>query len=120
MKTTKQIGDAGEDQATSLLLKEGYTIVARNFRTRFGEIDIIAKDGKTLVFIEVKKKNSDYFGSAAEMITKRKLLKVINIAKVYAQEKDYSGPWRVDAVLINKNSIELVKNLTSNSEEPVG
>ncbi len=73
MKNTKAIGNLGEDRAVEYLENLGYEIFERNFRTRFGEIDIIARDGETLCFVEVKKKTSDRFGSPAEMITPKKL-----------------------------------------------
>jgi putative endonuclease len=110
---TKKIGDGGEDEAVELILDNGYRLVDRNFRTRFGEIDIIAMDSKTLVFIEVKKKSSDFFGSAGEMITGAKLWKIIKMAKVYLLESNYYGPWRIDAVLIDSVGSKLLKNITS-------
>jgi putative endonuclease len=110
---TKEIGDRGEDEAVRLILDNGYKLVDRNYRTRFGEIDIIALNSKTLVFIEVKKKSSDFFGSAGEMITRTKLWKIIKMAKVYLQENNYYGPWRIDAVLIDSAGPRLLKNLTS-------
>jgi putative endonuclease len=111
-KTTKQIGDFGEDRATEYLESLGYEIFERNFRTRFGEIDIIARDGETLCFIEVKAKASDRFGSPAEMITPKKLDRIIRTAKHYVQENDLSVPWRIDAVLIQGDKIELIRNIT--------
>jgi putative endonuclease len=90
-----------------------YKIIKRNFRTRFGEIDIIAQDNKTLVFVEVKKKTSEVYGKPAEMITKKKLRKIINTAESYIFNNKLKGPWRVDAVLIMDDKIELIKNLTN-------
>lgn len=111
-KSTKQIGDAGEDLAADLLQRKGYKIIERNFRTRFGELDIVAKDGKVLVFVEVKAKASDRFGAPAEMINARKQQKIKNMALTYINEKNFEGPWRVDAVLIQGDLIELLKNIT--------
>lgn len=112
MKTTKQIGDAGETLAADELKKAGYKIVERNFRTRFGEIDIVAKEAETLVFVEVKAKGSDYFGSAAEMITKRKLEKIKQTALCYISEKDLNMPWRIDAVAIDSGELKIIKNIS--------
>lgn len=112
MKTTKQIGDAGEELAAKELKKAGYNIIGSNFRTRFGEIDIIAKDSNVLVFIEVKAKNSDYFGTAAEMITTKKLEKVSRMAQWYIQENEYFGEWRIDAVVIDGAKTQILKNIT--------
>lgn len=112
-KTTKQIGDAGEDRALLELEKNGYKIVARNWRTRFGEIDIIARDNEELVFVEVKAKADAFFGTPAEMITHRKLEKIKRTADSYITEEEYEGPWRIDAVVIENEKIEIIKNITS-------
>ena len=60
--TVKKTGQLGEDIAVSFLETQGYTILARNYRQRFGEIDIVAEDGDTLVFVEVKTRKNDRFG----------------------------------------------------------
>lgn len=111
-KTTKQIGDEGEGLAEATLTKAGYQIVARNFRTRFGEIDLIARDGKCLVFVEVKAKSDDMFGSPAEMITSKKLWKIRRTAEFYIAENNYDGSWRIDAVIIKNHRPEILQNIT--------
>lgn len=73
MRTTTSAGKVGEDYAASLLRKGGYKILQRNFRSKFGEIDIIALDGNTLVFVEVKTRWSKKYGDPAESVTPRKL-----------------------------------------------
>lgn len=114
MSSTKQIGDSGEDLAVDYLTGQGYLVVERNFRTKFGEIDIIALDKDTLCFVEVKKKTGDGFGAPAEMITPRKIFKIKLTAEYYIQEKDLGNVlWRIDAVLIDGNRMELLKNVTS-------
>ena len=112
-KTTKQIGDAGEDRAVQILSESGYQIVERNFRTRYGEVDVIARDGKTLVFVEVKAKRDDFFGAPAEMITKAKLKKIKKTAAGYIEENEYAGPWRIDAVVIKGTQAEIIRNITN-------
>lgn len=111
-KTTKQIGDEGEQMAVQMLKADGYQIIERNFRTRAGEIDIIAKDGGTLVFVEVKAKKDDFFGTPGEMITKRKLEKIKRTAKTYLSENDKNRDWRIDAILIEGKKSEHLKNIT--------
>lgn len=111
-RTTKQIGDKGEDRAEEYLKSLGYEIFERNFRTRFGEIDIIARDGEALCFVEVKTKSNSQFGSPAEMITPKKLEKIIRTAKHYLQEKELSVDCRIDAVLVEGEDIEVMKNIT--------
>ncbi len=73
MGTTTSAGRLGEDWAVGFLKKQGYKILQRNFRSKFGEIDIAALDGKTLFFVEVKTRWSRKFGDPAEAVTKRKL-----------------------------------------------
>lgn len=78
----------GEDETVKLLVKKGYQILERNFRTRWGEIDVIARGkrkGRTLplVFVEVKTKTGEQFGEPWEMINKRKWQQVKNMATVY-------------------------------------
>jgi len=70
---TKLSGDIGEHIAEEILVVRGYTIVSKNFRSKFGEIDIIAKEGGELVFVEVKTRWSKKFGKPEEAVTKRKL-----------------------------------------------
>jgi putative endonuclease len=111
-KNTKTIGDRGEDKAVLELQKMGYKVVARNWRNRFGEVDVIAHDGDVLVFVEVKAKKNDFFGAPAEMITGRKLQKIIRTAENYVAETGYEGPWRIDAVLIEGEEIEVLKNIS--------
>ncbi len=106
MQTTKEIGDFGEDLAARYLGQKGYEIVERNFRTRFGEIDIIAKDREVLVFVEVKKKASDRFGTAAEMITKKKIGRIRRAAEFYLLENGLRDQtWQIDAILIDGSSV---------------
>lgn len=112
MRTTKEIGDGGEEIAAQYLEKKGYRILKRNFRTSFGEIDIIALDSDTLVFVEVKKKTSDRFGLPGEMITPQKLRKIKRTAESYLAAKGIEGAeCRIDAVLIDGNQIEIVENI---------
>ncbi len=61
MATKREIGIAGEDEAAKALKKKGYRIVEKNYRSRFGEIDIVAEEKGYLVFIEVKRRNYGYF-----------------------------------------------------------
>lgn len=115
MKNTHVIGQKAEDLAANFLVGKGLKIIERNFRTRFGEIDIICKDGKTLVFAEIKAKNSLKYGSPYEMVTSRKKEKLINTAKNYLIENKYDPEkidWRIDVVSIeNKNcKIDWFKN----------
>ena len=84
----KKVGAIGEEAAALLLRKKGYQILERNFRTRWGEIDIIARvkwKGRTLpfVFVEVKTKTGEQYGEPWEMINRNKYQQVKNMAQVY-------------------------------------
>lgn len=79
----QDLGKSGENLAAAALESRGYAIVARRYRTGHGEIDIIARDGETMVFVEVRRKSSDEFGTAAESVTPAKQRQVIRMAVEY-------------------------------------
>ncbi len=86
MKTdNKKTGNRGEDLATEFLKNKNYLIVERNFRTRFGEIDIVCLDGQILVFVEVKTKKGHDFGEPEEMVSKSKLAQVERMGEVFIE-----------------------------------
>ena len=94
----RQTGERAENLAVKELEKKGYTILERNFSNKFGEIDIIAQDKKTLVFVEVKAKTGTEYGLPEEMIGRGKLQRIRNMATVYLNGK--SLPCRIDVVAI--------------------
>jgi putative endonuclease len=97
----KVTGDRGEDLACELLVKKGYQLVERNYTYGKGEIDIIAKDKDTLVFVEVKSRKNLEFGPPELGITKNKQRQVRRIAEAYLHEKDIiDTDCRVDVVAI--------------------
>lgn len=83
-KYRQKFGKLGEDFAAKLLIKRGYKIIERNFRTRLGEIDIIATEKDTLVLVEVKTRWSKKFGLPEEAVTPRKLNKIKKVAELYS------------------------------------
>jgi putative endonuclease len=84
MTTARQeLGKEGENLAVRELTAQGYAIVAQRYRTRFGEIDIIAHDGDTLVFVEVRRKSGEECGTAAESVTPAKQRRVVRMAIDY-------------------------------------
>ena len=96
------LGILGEDLACEELQRRGYAITARRYRTRFGEIDIVAQDGATLVFVEVKARQGRRCGTAAEAVTPWKQQKVANMAGDYLARFAASGvPCRFDVVAID-------------------
>lgn len=128
-------GNRGEEIACRYLIDQGYKIIARNFRIRGGEIDIIAIDSSTdsastpqsgsernniLVFIEVKTRTSNQFGTGLEAIGYYKLKALVRSAQIYkATHLNLPDAMRIDAVVVMLNrfnevdSIELVKNISS-------
>lgn len=99
------IGALGEEAAVKAIKKQGYKVIERNYRTKMGEIDIIAKDGEYTCFIEVRLRKNNDFGSPADTIDIRKQQKIIRTAKYYAViKKIYDTPMRFDAVLINADA----------------
>lgn len=77
-------GTAGEDAAVAHLIGLGYAILGRNFKTRAGEIDIVAREQKTTVFVEVKRRESLGHGTAAQFVGPSKMRRVVSAARIYA------------------------------------
>ena len=95
-------GAGGEDTAAAYLSRIGYAILDRNFKTRHGEIDIIARDGQTTVFVEVKRRETSAHGTAAEFVSAAKMQKVVAAARVYAAKHGLSeGLIRFDVIAID-------------------
>ena len=105
-------GRHAENFAALFLQQQGLKLVARNYRCRFGEIDLIARDGKTLVFVEVRMRASDQFGGAAASITAGKRHKLLRTARHYLTGAARTPACRFDALLVNgaDHSVEWLKN----------
>lgn len=108
-------GQQAEALAARFLKKQGYKIIARNHRTRSGEIDIIAREGETLVFVEVKARTSDRFGSAKAAVTPQKQRQVAKVALGYLKMTDQSyAKARFDVVTVTRRAkdhdIHLIRN----------
>jgi len=112
------LGKIGEDLACEELSRQGYEIVARRHRQRGGELDIIARDGATLVFVEVKARDGNEFGEAAEAVTVSKRRRIAHLAIGYvAHHRLTATPCRFDVVCIHLDAagtsepiIEVYKN----------
>lgn len=87
------LGKTGEDLACEELRRRGYAILDRRYRTRSGELDIVARDGRTLVFVEVKTRASSWFGSPFEAVTAAKRRRVLAMAADYLARR---GPRRAN------------------------
>ena len=103
-------GNLAEDKACEFLLNSGYSIVERNFYSRFGEIDVIALKDEVLHFVEVKS-GVDY-ESAVQNITPKKLSRLIKTAHVYMKKNSLDVDFMIDGVIITPNNIELIENIT--------
>jgi putative endonuclease len=96
------LGKTGEDLACQELERRGYAIVARRYRRRGGELDIIARDGKTMVFVEVKAREGRAFGEASEAVTAHKRRKITQLALDYLMRHRLTNcPCRFDVVSIH-------------------
>lgn len=118
MYDKKSIGTLGEQLAEQFLRRKGYAISEKNFHTRFGEIDIIARRNSTLIFIEVKTRTSTFFGLPEESITPYKQERWKKSVWVYCQTKNLHGiqlRFDVIAILLNtqtrKASLRHFKNI---------
>lgn len=102
LQSSREIGLLGEDIAARHLKALGFSIVCKNFRSRFGEIDLIAKDGDTIVFVEVKARRNQSFGRAIEQVNKAKQRKIMKVACAYlASTGDYASEVRFDVLAID-------------------
>lgn len=106
-------GEAAESLAACFLAAQGLAIVGRNYRCRGGEIDIIARDGRTLVFVEVRLRRNRAFGGAAESITATKRRRLRLAAEHYLARLPAEPPCRFDALLLDELAIERIEWLRS-------
>ena len=83
----RQLGDAGEDLAAAALKQQGYKILERNYVTPLGEVDLIARQGKMYVFIEVKTRKNERFGAPQEAVNRSKQHKLRRLADYYVKQK---------------------------------
>lgn len=112
-------GKKGESLAISYLKSLGFKIIERNFKKKYGEIDIVALDKDTLVFVEVKTRWSQKFGSPEEAVTPRKLRSVIKSAHYYKLlHPELPEAMRIDVVAVDfcargrEERVRLIKNVT--------
>ncbi|MBN3041023.1 MAG: YraN family protein [Candidatus Omnitrophica bacterium] len=107
------LGRLGEDIAEIFLESKGYRIIKRNFRSRYSEIDLIARDRKkNLILVEVRTRTSQEFVSPEESINSDKLRRLVRSAKAYLAYIDYKGQARIDAVCIVFGQNNTLKRIT--------
>lgn len=110
-RKTVSLGKSAEDLACTLLEKNGYKIVERNFHSRFGEVDIIAEFGNNLVFVEVKARWSLKFGLPEEAVTKQKIYKIIKTAQYYSlTHPERSKNLRIEVVALTMLNNEVLSH----------
>ena len=111
MQNKREVGAEGEDRATKSLKREGYRIIEKNFRSPFGELDIVAEEGGYLVFVEVKKRNSQTFGNSLHAINNAKKKHMIKTAMFYMKtHKCFDRRVRFDVVGIDSDNVKIVKH----------
>ena len=111
----QKFGEKGEALAVRRLKKAGYKIIETNYRTRLGEIDIIAKDKDTIVFVEVKSRRSVHFGNPKQALTLQKQKKISMVALYYLKttgQDDARARFDVVSVIINRDKprVEIIKD----------
>ena len=100
-------GAWAEDAAAAFLTKRGLEVLERNYRCRFGEIDLVLRDARTLVFVEVRYRRNRSFGDAGESITASKRQKLLRAARHYMAAHREFPACRFDAVLLNGDTPEV-------------
>lgn len=108
VKTEPTSGEAAEDMAAHYLKQQGLKIIERNYHCRHGEIDLIARDGAMLVFIEVRLRSPSRFGGAAASITPAKQQKILATARHYLSAKQSLPPCRFDVLLLDGLSADKI------------
>ncbi|MEW6502480.1 MAG: YraN family protein [Chloroflexota bacterium] len=102
MKTYRQkIGSWGELVAANCIRAAGFYLIAQNVRTPYGEIDLIAQRGQTIVFFEVKTRSTDDFGNPEESVDSKKIEHLVSAAQFFIQQHPaFMGEWRIDLIAI--------------------
>lgn len=101
-----EAGQKAEDRAAAFLQDQGLVIVERNFRAKVGEIDVVAKDGDEMVFVEVRSRQSDSHGGAAASVGGAKRRKLIRAARFWLQARGWDGACRFDVVAVDGGRLE--------------
>ncbi len=100
MSNNLKLGDKGEGLAAQMLSDKGYVLISTNWRAKHKELDIIAMDGNTLVFVEVKSRSENFWGNPEEFINNKKQKLLIKAAEAYISETGFDGESRFDVVSV--------------------
>ncbi len=110
----RHLGDFGEAAAAAYLIRQGYTVHERQWRCRSGEIDLIARQGDQVVFVEVRTRRNMPSGSAEESVTSAKQQRLVELAYAYieAHNLDEQTPWRIDVIAVRIDRAGRIVQLT--------
>ena len=107
------LGQQGESRAKKLLQNKGYTLIAENFSTKFGEIDLIFTDRNQLIFVEVKTRSSDRLGHPEEAVNHRKIAKISRVGEYFmVSHPDLPQSARIDVIAIEGDQIQHFQNIS--------
>lgn len=121
--TTKNVGDKGEDYACKYLKHNKYKIICRNYRKKYGEIDIVAIKNNVIAFVEVKTRHENSMTNPVDAVDKRKQLRLIKTASAFLSENKYDMFCRFDVceVYVKKDNQKLISiNYIENAFEQEG
>lgn len=104
-------GTQAERQVAAYLVSKGYQVLAQQFKTVFGEVDLICKDGDEIVFVEVKARSFSSFGYPEESVGVQKLKKIVRSAQVYLGSSMETQSWRIDVVSMETGKGERITHL---------
>ena len=113
MNIKKLIGDKGEQKVARMYILKGYRIIARNFSCKYGELDIVARKGDTIVFVEVKTRKNDSYAQAKEFVNFRKQNRIRNTADLFLQQNsltEFSVRFDVAEVYTESNTVNIIEN----------
>lgn len=104
-KSNRKAGDEAEDFACNFLIEKGWEIIDRNYYAGHFEVDIIARENTTIVFLEVKMRSSKAFGSPVEFVSEAKVERIFSVAEHWVHENNmHNSPLRFDVIAILKKS----------------
>ena len=106
MTLRAETGRLAEDRAAEFLMSRGLSIIERNFRAKSGELDIVARDGEEVVFVEVRSRSSSGYGGAAASVDGLKRHKVVAAARVWLAARGWEGPCRFDVIAVDGGQLE--------------
>ncbi|MCF7836738.1 YraN family protein [Candidatus Gracilibacteria bacterium] len=112
MNFTKNFGNDGEILAKKFLENRGLEILATNFHSKDGEVDLICRDGSKILFVEVKARRSSKFGSAIESVTDSKIDKIVAAGEKFLLDNSLENfDWRVDVITIEDGTLKWIKGI---------